>query len=345
MRRFQNIFIDEPTESETLMILEGIKDAYEEYHNVVYPKEILEGIVKKCSRFLISRKFPDKAIDVLVELGARARSKVKTIINADMLDDIIKDMSGINHLTTEELRKTNLNYPELKSYYLRFLKGESSANNIVVIEVPVDSNPERLYEDLAAVFKLRSEMILDINLEEYLETNAINNLIGSPAGYVGYETGGILSEHLIKYPLSAVYLKGLSQANFAIQNYLKKMLKRKTITDNKGRTILLTNTIFILEKDQMTTETAGFLRKKDGTPKSKSLADIALSHIVFTNNHQSILSKYQSIGFKEGFILSFSFNEIKDQNALDIVIYRLLLEDPGPYVVNEKDGQYEYIKA
>jgi hypothetical protein len=261
------------------------------------------------------------------------------------VDDIIKDMSGINHLTTEELRKASLNYPELKSYYLRFLKGESNANNIVAIEVPVDFNPERLYEDLANVFKLRNEMILEINLEEYLENNAINNLIGSPAGYVGYETGGILSEHLIKYPLTAVYLKGLSQANFAIQNYLKKMLKRKTITDNKGRTILLTNTIFILEKDQMSTETAGFLRKKDGTQKSKSLADIALSQTVFTNNHLSILSRYQSMGLKEGFILSFGFNEIRDQNALDILIYRLLLDTPGHYLINDKDGQYEYIKA
>lgn len=342
MRRFQNIFIDEPTESETLMILEGIKDSYEEYHEVFYPQEILKGIVKKSGRFLINRKFPDKAIDILDELGARAHAKSKTVITSEMLGEIIKDMGGINQLSSEELRKLVLNYPGLKSYYLRFLKGESDATNIVVIEVEAGFNPEPLYQDLDKVFKLRKEMILEINLEEYLEHNAINNLIGSPAGYVGYETGGILSEHLIKYPMSVVYFKGIKHANFAIRNFLKRMLKQKTIMDNKGRTILLSNTIFILEKDQKQRVIKGFLSSEVNESISETEADIRIAKPGKKMGHDRQMLKYIELGLKEGYNIIFDIEEIKNPKQLEQTFYQILLEIPGTYHIYEKNNQYHY---
>lgn len=341
MRRFQNIFIDEPTESETLMILEGIKDAYEEYHRVFYPQEILKGIVKKCGRFLITRKFPDKAIDVLDELGARAYSQGKQVVTSDMLEEIIKDMGGINQVSSAELRKLDLNYPELKRYYLRFFKGESDATNIVVIEVESNFNPSPLYHDLEKVFNLKKEMILEINLEEYLEHNAINNLIGSPAGYVGYETGGILSEHLIKYPMAVVYFKGMSQANYLITKFINRILKEKSFLDNKGRPIPLTNTIFILEKGLNVRIIKGFSPRQT-LVNFDTQADIKLSNLHCGLHDQKLLNKFQELGLKEGFQLMFDFKEVRDAKKLEQVVYDCLLENPGKYQIYEDNHEYYY---
>ena len=251
-RRFQNVFIDEPTEKETYVILKEIKASYEEYHNVKYSDQILQEIIEKSKLYLVRRSFPDKAIDVMDEIGTRKKSSNKSF--SKLIDETIEDLTGIKNLTLERLKKVELNYPSLKPKYLQFIKKkefEVNTNNLAFAMVNSDFNVEYLIEDLYKLFAFKKEMYLEIDLENYIDYASINNLIGSTKGYVGYEQGGILSEHILKYPLSLVYFKNIKSAHPSINQFIKSLLKKNHFLDNKGRTIYLTNTIFLLDTDKI----------------------------------------------------------------------------------------------
>lgn len=268
-RRFQNVFIDEPTEKETYVILKEIKASYEEYHNVKYSDQILQEIIEKSKLYLVRRNFPDKAIDVMDEIGTRKKSSNKSF--SKLIDETIEDLTGIKNLTLERLKKVELNYPSLKPKYLQFIKKkefEVNTNNLAFAMVNSDFNVEYLIEDLYKLFAFKKEMYLEIDLENYIDYASINNLIGSTKGYVGYEQGGILSEHILKYPLSLVYFKNIKSAHPSINQFIKSLLKKNHFLDNKGRTIYLTNTIFLLDTDKIKNKEIGFINENKKSSKN-----------------------------------------------------------------------------
>lgn len=268
-RRFQNVFIDEPTEKETYVILKEIKASYEEYHNVKYSDQILQEIIEKSKLYLVRRSFPDKAIDVMDEIGTRKKSSNKSF--SKLIDETIDDLTGIKNLTLERLKKVELNYPSLKPKYLQFIKKkefEVNTNNLAFAMVNSDFNVEYLIEDLYKLFAFKKEMYLEIDLENYIDYASINNLIGSTKGYVGYEQGGILSEHILKYPLSLVYFKNIKSAHPSINQFIKSLLKKNHFLDNKGRTIYLTNTIFLLDTDKIKNKEIGFINENKKSSKN-----------------------------------------------------------------------------
>lgn len=268
-RRFQNVFIDEPTEKETYVILKEIKASYEEYHNVKYSDQILQEIIEKSKLYLVRRSFPDKAIDVMDEIGTRKKSSNKSF--SKLIDETIEDLTGIKNLTLERLKKVELNYPGLKPKYLQFIKKkefEVNTNNLAFAMVNSDFNVEYLIEDLYKLFAFKKEMYLEIDLENYIDYASINNLIGSTKGYVGYEQGGILSEHILKYPLSLVYFKNIKSAHPSIIQFIKSLLKKNHFLDNKGRTIYLTNTIFLLDTDKIKNKEIGFINENKKSSKN-----------------------------------------------------------------------------
>lgn len=268
-RRFQNVFIDEPTEKETYVILKEIKASYEEYHNVKYSDQILQEIIEKSKLYLVRRSFPDKAIDVMDEIATRKKSSNKSF--SKLIDETIEDLTGIKNLTLERLKKVELNYPSLKPKYLQFIKKkefEVNTNNLAFAMVNSDFNVEYLIEDLYKLFAFKKEMYLEIDLENYIDYASINNLIGSTKGYVGYEQGGILSEHILKYPLSLVYFKNIKSAHLSINQFIKSLLKKNHFLDNKGRTIYLTNTIFLLDTDKIKNKEIGFINENKKSSKN-----------------------------------------------------------------------------
>ncbi len=268
-RRFQNVFIDEPTEKETYVILKEIKASYEEYHNVKYSDQILQEIIEKSKLYLVRRSFPDKAIDVMDEIGTRKKSSNKSF--SKLIDETIEDLTGIKNLTLERLKKVELNYPSLKPKYLQFIKKkefEVNTNNLAFAMVNSDFNVEYLIEDLYKLFAFKKEMYLEIDLENYIDYASINNLIGSTKGYVGYEQGGILSEHILKYPLSLVYFKNIKSAHPSIIQFVKSLLKKNHFLDNKGRTIYLTNTIFLLDTNEIKNKEIGFINENKKSSKN-----------------------------------------------------------------------------
>lgn len=255
LRRFQNIFVEEPTLDETIYILDKIKHSYEEYHHIKYTTDNIKNIVKKAYRYIPTRTFPDKAIDILDEVGARYSLKHEDIDK--LTDEVIFDMSGLKVISLEELDKLKLNIPTLKTSYKEFLTNNHLEKNIVSLKVNNDFDINNLKDDLEKVFGFNKEEYLEIDLDSYFEASSLSNLIGASKGYVGYETGGVLSEHIIKYPFSLIYFKNLNNAHFLIQSFIKKLFDKPYFTDNKGRKVYLTNTIIIYNEGKISNNLIG----------------------------------------------------------------------------------------
>ena len=114
-------------------------------------------------------------------------------------------------------------------------------------------------KELKQISTFKDEYYLEIDLDSYSDTSSLNNLIGSSKGYVGYEQGGILSEHLIKYPFSVVYFKNLNSSNFFVQNFIKNLKTKRYFKDNKGRNIYCHHVIFIVNEVLSFRKSIGFV--------------------------------------------------------------------------------------
>lgn len=246
LRRFQNIFIEEPNIEETKYILWNIKEAYENYHQIIYNEEDIKTIVEKCYRYIPTRTFPDKAIDVLDEVGARYKLQNKTI--DELIDEVIFDMSGLKVLKSDTLKEKKLKYEVLRENYEKFLTDINYKRNIVTIRTSKDFKLEDFKADLKEVFSFKEEEYLEVDLENYFEASSLTGLIGAQKGYIGYDSGGILSEHIIKYPFSLIYFKNLDAAHFIVQSFVKKLFNEAYFIDNKSRKVYLYNTIILYEE-------------------------------------------------------------------------------------------------
>lgn len=243
-RRFHNIYIDEPSEQETKYILTNIKKSYETFHNTQFTNKCIDTIVQKTSKFLPLKTFPDKAIDLLDELGSRIKrgSKVKSI---NLVDQIIKEQNGIS--INKRFNYINLYYNELKPFIFKYLKSQKLNSPIIVINKK-ELEINKLIKDLYKISNFKMENYLEIDLENYFDDSSINNLIGSNKGYVGYDSGGILSEHLIKHPFSLINFINFEKTSGTIQNFIKKLCKSNYFLDNKGRKIITNNCILVIDK-------------------------------------------------------------------------------------------------
>lgn len=263
-RRFQNIYIEEPSDKETYKILWGIKKNYEEFHNVKYNKNIINRIINICNIYLPNKTFPDKAIDLMDEIGSRKRYRNKKL--EELLEEVIEDTIGIKILNINKLKSIKLNYPSLKINYYKFINRENvniEQNNLGIIYVEKEFNCCGIIDDLNKVFGFNKEMYLEINLEDYQDITSLNNLIGSSKGYVGYEQGGILSEHIIKYPMTLIYFKNFNKANYIVKNFIKGLFEKNFIVDNKSRKIWLNNTLYVISDFYDNYSKTGFLNEKE----------------------------------------------------------------------------------
>ena len=228
---------------------------------MVFSDADIDQIVMGCEMYLPNRAFPDKAIDVLDEAGARLKNGDE-FRKGVVIDQVIKDMSGLGSVTLEELKNMPLHYEELRPFYVRFLSGFSTKSNIAKILAGRKFSLEKLKEDLYAVFGFKEEMLLQINLDHYHDTATINNLIGSSKGYVGYESGGILTEHLLKYPLSLIFFDCFGQAHPSVKSYLKKLFSLPFVIDNKGRKVSLRNSVFVIKDFEQKRSPIGLIREE-----------------------------------------------------------------------------------
>lgn len=333
-RRFQNVFIDEPNEQETYQIIKEIKSSYEEYHNIKYPDNILKEIINKSKMYLPTKNFPDKAIDVMDEIGARKNSSKKSL--KKLLNEVIFEQSGLKEVTIQQIKNIKLNYPELKYKYIQFInKSEFSSINNHIAKITVDKDFEINYliSDLEQLFNFKKEMYLEIDLENYNDRITINNLIGSTAGYVGYDKGGILSEHIIKYPISLVFLKNFKLADKSIQSFFKSLFNKPSFIDNKGRTIYLTNVIFVVDSSINKLSTIGFVEN----PSIIKNTNIHLTTIKNKYNYKKLINLLNEHNYKLNNLTQMIEN--LTPKKVGQIISKLLLEAEGEYLYDFEEDK------
>ena len=266
IRRFQNVEVKEPSEEESVKILEGLKEKYEEYHGVKYADGVLEYAVKMSSKYINERFLPDKAIDIIDEAGSYRKlhlTKDKTqTVDKDVINEILTkicrvpietvetdDLAGLATLE-ERLKKRIFGQNEAVSQVVnavKFSKAGLIEDNKPLASLlfvgPTGVGKTEIARSLAE--ELGSKLIR-FDMSEYGEKHAVAKLIGSPAGYVGYEEGGILTEAIRKNPSSVLLLDEIEKAHPDIFNVLLQVMDYATLTDNQGRKADFRNVIVIM---------------------------------------------------------------------------------------------------
>ena len=266
VRRFQQIDIKEPTEEEALKILEGLQYKYNKYHGVTYRKDALEYAVHASAKYITNRFLPDKAIDLMDEAGAylevhpanRQRSYVTKAIIQQILTKVCKiDASAIKDEDNSELST-------IRQRMLDKIYGQDKAVDKVVEAVMMakaglvdDDKPlaSLLFVGPTGVGKtevarvLAKELGVELvrfDMSEYTEKHTVAKLIGSPAGYVGYEDGGLLTDAIRKTPNCVLLLDEIEKAHSDIYNILLQVMDYARLTDNKGQKADFRNVILIM---------------------------------------------------------------------------------------------------
>ena len=317
-RRFQTIFIDEPSKDETLNILKGIKQNYIDFYHVDISDDLLEYIVNICDNYILNKTFPDKAIDILDESLSRYVHNMKDL--KQIVKDVLNSHQGITIPTIDELINHNLYYNEFKTLYLRKIKPVSILKNLGIVYVDKSFNKGLFQKDLNKVFGLKKENFLELDLNDYSQTESITNLIGSSKGYVGYSEGGILYNHLLKYPFSVIYIKNYDLSNNYLKIFFNSLFKKDYIIDPHSRYIYLKNTLFLIETTEQR-NTIGFLK----TNKQTINCDLVVNTKVEESNEL-----FNNL-LKKGIIIE-GFKNLSITDQINIY-YQALLKPIGKYQI------------
>ena len=264
IRRFQTIDIVEPSIYETIKILQELKPNYEAFHHVKYNDEAIEFAVKASARYINDRYLPDKAIDLIDEAGAFVNMKGRRskTVDKQLIADVLAKVSKIDALAMKENDNTNLEnlYQRMNSVIF----GQDEALRSVVEAVQLskagltdETKPlaSLLFVGPTGVGKtevakvLAKEMgvqLIRFDMSEYVEKHTVAKLIGSPAGYVGYEDGGLLTDAVRKSPDCVLLLDEIEKAHSDIFNILLQVMDYGVLTDNKGRKAFFRNVVLIM---------------------------------------------------------------------------------------------------
>lgn len=266
VRRFQNIDIKEPDIHDTVQILEGLKENYEEFHGVSYGDDVLEYAAEMSAKYINERYLPDKAIDLIDEAGAYLRmhplDQKQQSVNKGLIDEILSKTCHIPKQVVESDETESL--ATLEERLLKRVYGQDEAVTQVVNAVkfsraglleegkplasllfvgPTGVGKTEIARSLAEELGIR---LIRFDMSEYEEKHTVAKLIGAPAGYVGYEEGGLLTEEIRKHPHAVLLLDEIEKAHPDIYNILLQVMDYATLTDNQGRKADFRNVIIIM---------------------------------------------------------------------------------------------------
>lgn len=255
VRRFQQIDILEPSIEETIHIVEGLKEKYEEFHGVTYQPDVIPYAVKASVRYISDRFLPDKAIDLVDEAGAYREihpiPSGEQIVDKTLITDVLARICKVDALAMKEEDTTSLE--TLHARISAKIYGQEEAVRQVVEAVQMskagllDENKplaSLLFVGPTGVGKtevakvLASELGISLqrfDMSEYTEKHTVAKLIGSPVGYVGYEDGGLLTDAIRKTPNCVLLLDEIEKAHPDVFNILLQVMDYAVLTDNKGR--------------------------------------------------------------------------------------------------------------
>ena len=293
-RRFAKVEVKEPTIEDCITILQGLKSKYEEFHNVSYNDDSLRLAVELSKKFINDRFLPDSAIDVIDEVAAtiklKSSSKGKKVVKVTATD-VENTIASIANIPAKTATKSDLTL--LKSLEKNLQKrvfGQDDAIETIVKAIKInragmgeDNKPvgsflftgstgvgkTEVAKELAKVMGVHFERF---DMSEYGEAHTVSRLIGAPAGYVGYEKGGLLTESIKKHPHTVLLLDEIEKAHPDLMSLLLQVMDNATLTDNNGTKADFQNVILIMTSNLGATQSniMGF-EKDDSINEDKAV--------------------------------------------------------------------------
>lgn len=265
-RRFQKIEINEPTADETYEILKGLRKYYESHHQVIYTDEALKTAAELAAKYINDKFLPDKAIDVIDEVGAFTKLLPPTErplkISVTMIENTIAKMAKIPPKTVVADEKDRLR--SLRADLEKVIYGQDAAIEQIVQAIQIsraglghDTKPvgsflfsgptgvgkTELSKQLAEILGIE---FLRFDMSEYAESHTVSRLIGAPPGYVGFDQGGLLTDAVMRHPHSVLVLDEIEKAHPNLFNLLLQVMDSATLTDNNGKKADFRNVILIM---------------------------------------------------------------------------------------------------
>jgi ATP-dependent Clp protease ATP-binding subunit ClpA len=282
LRRFQKIDVNEPTIEDTVKILAGLRSAFEEHHSVRYTPDAIKSAVELSARYINDRKLPDKAIDVIDEVGAMQMlvppSRRKKVISTKEIEAVIATIARIPPKSVSADDKAALQH--LERDLKRVVFGQDKAIEVLASAIKLSRaglrDPDKpignyLFSGPTGVGKTevarQLATIMGIPLQrfdmsEYMERHSVSRLIGAPPGYVGFDQGGLLTDAVDQQPHSVLLLDEIEKAHPDLFNILLQVMDNGKLTDHHGKTVDFRNVILIMTTNagasDMAREAVGF---------------------------------------------------------------------------------------
>ncbi|HNS44688.1 MAG TPA: AAA family ATPase, partial [Alphaproteobacteria bacterium] len=265
-RRFQKIDIEEPSIDDTIRILKGLKPYYEDHHKVKYTSEAIKAAVELSARYISDRKLPDKAIDIIDEVGAAQMllpaSRRKKTIGVKDIEGVVAAIARIPSKAVSKDDREVLQHLErdLKTMVFDQEQAIAALSDAIKLSRAGLRDPEKpigcyLFSGPTGVGKTEVAKqlsrtlgieLIRFDMSEYMERHAVSRLIGAPPGYVGYEQGGLLTEKVDQHPHCVLLLDEIEKAHPDLFNILLQVMDYGKLTDNNGKSIDFRNVILIM---------------------------------------------------------------------------------------------------
>jgi ATP-dependent Clp protease ATP-binding subunit ClpA len=266
LRRFQKIDVNEPTVEDTIKILKGLRSAFEEHHNVKYTPDALKTAVELSARYINDRKLPDKAIDVIDEVGAMQMlvppSRRKKKITAREIEAVIATMARIPPKSVSKDDKKALENLERDLKHVVFGQDEAIHRLSTAMKLsraglrdpdkpigsflfsgPTGVGKTEVARQLASIMGIELKRF---DMSEYMERHSVSRLIGAPPGYVGYDQGGLLTDAIDQNPHCVLLLDEIEKAHPDLFNILLQVMDNGRLTDHHGKTVDFRNVVLIM---------------------------------------------------------------------------------------------------
>ena len=266
VRRFQKIDVMEPSIEDTVKILKGLKPYYEEHHKVRYTAEAIRTAVELAARYIHDRKLPDKAIDVIDEVGASRmllpESRRKKVVSVRDVEDVVAKIARVPPKTVSRDDKKSLQNLERDLRTMVF--GQDQAITALSSSIKLARaglrEPEKpigsyLFSGPTGVGKtevarqLAASLGIELHrfdMSEYMERHSVSRLIGAPPGYVGFDQGGLLTDAVDQHPHCVLLLDEIEKAHPDLFNILLQVMDHGKLTDHNGKSVNFRNVILIM---------------------------------------------------------------------------------------------------